>query len=440
MFCPKSQVRAFRPVDFRGVPASSLCTLFSNDEGGKQSPTRTCLLAFAIITLLVPGFALAANAANRADHGLSPANDVVPMQPDKNASGTANRPLTAPLDISVPSPPWAFRANDKWHLVYELHISNIGNANCTLKQIDVLGEGSHPNVLATLSGKELDAAIVHPWVDVSTLATLGPSSMAVVFMWVTVDRREDVPVSLSHRITMKVGDYSEDLLTTLPPMEINRNSVPVIGPPLRGENWGAAHGPDNNSRHRRGLLTIEGRSYIAERYAIDWLRITPSGDIHSGSGSENKDYPGYGADVLAVADGAITEVQDGIPENAPGKAPSVSITLRTICGNYITERVGPNLYASYCHLQPGIRVKQGSKVKRGQVLALLGNSGSSDAPHLHFQLCNADSTLACEGVPYAFSSFTEEHRSFNSPNEAKPKQDVEHSQQIPTDETLVGFR
>src|ERR1700723_1575254 len=142
MLCTKSQARAFRQVDIRGVPASSLCTLFSNDEGGNQSPIRTCFLAFAIIMFFAPGFALASNAANPADHGLSAANDAVPMQPDKNASGTVNRPLSTPLDISVPSPPWAFRANDKWHLVYELHISNISGDNCTLKQIDVLGAGS----------------------------------------------------------------------------------------------------------------------------------------------------------------------------------------------------------------------------------------------------------------------------------------------------------
>jgi hypothetical protein len=277
-------------------------------------------------------------------------------------------------------------------------------------------------------------------VDERAPATLNPATMAVVFIWVTVDHQEDIPRILSHRITMKVGHYLEDLVVTPAPLQVNRNPVPVIGQPLAGGNWGAAHGPDNNSRHRRGLLTIDGHAYLAERFAIDWLRITPDGDIHSGNAGENKNYPGYGANVMAVADGVITDVLDGIPENVPGKPPAVPITLRTICGNHIIERLSPNLYASYCHVQPGILIKPGARVKRGRILALLGNSGSSDSPHLHFQLCDANSTLACEGIPYAFSSFVEEHRTFNSPAGANPHPDVLHSMEIPTNETLVGFR
>ena len=43
----------------------------------------------------------------------------------------------------------------------------------------------------------------------------------------------------------------------------------------------------------------------------------------------------------------------------------------------------------------------------GQVLARLGNSGNSDAPHLHFQLMDANSPLGAEGVPYALAAFSE---------------------------------
>jgi murein DD-endopeptidase MepM/ murein hydrolase activator NlpD len=44
-------------------------------------------------------------------------------------------------------------------------------------------------------------------------------------------------------------------------------------------------------------------------------------------------------------------------------------------------------------------------VRRGQVLGLLGNSGNSDAPHLHFHVSNENSPLASEGLPYVFESF-----------------------------------
>ena len=61
----------------------------------------------------------------------------------------------------------------------------------------------------------------------------------------------------------------------------------------------------------------------------------------------------------------------------------------------------------YAHFQPGsIKVKVGDKVKLGQVIALVGNTGNSTEPHLHFQIMDAGSPLAAEGIPYAFSKFT----------------------------------
>lgn len=365
------------------------------------------------------------------------------IRQDKSA-GTATsdsrKPLTAPLDVEVPIVPWAFQANGKWHLVYELHIANIGGVDCTLTNIEVVAADPAQRPLANFTGTDLDAIIIHPNVDVPAQATIPAAGFAVVYMWVTVDRREDVPAAFFHRITMKVSDYRESLRISTLAVTVNRDPVPVIGPPLRGGEWAAAHGPNNDSRHRRGLITIDGHAYIGERFAIDWLRITPAGDIHTGDAGENKNYPGYGAEVLAVADGVITEERDGIPENTPGSVSGAPVTLETIGGNHVIQHFGQGLYASYCHLQPGsIRVKPGTRVKRGQVLGLVGNSGNSGAPHLHFQVCNANSILACEGVPYAFRSFVQQLKSFDSSIAAKPQPDEVHTMEIPTFETLVRF-
>jgi hypothetical protein len=67
---------------------------------------------------------------------------------------------------------------------------------------------------------------------------------------------------------------------------------------------------------------------------------------------------------------------------------------------------GKARFAVYAHLQPGsLKVKLGDRVRAGQALALLGNSGNSDAPHLHFQLVDANSPLGAEGIPYEFEQF-----------------------------------
>jgi murein DD-endopeptidase MepM/ murein hydrolase activator NlpD len=89
----------------------------------------------------------------------------------------------------------------------------------------------------------------------------------------------------------------------------------------------------------------------------------------------------------------------------------VPITLQTIGGNHVIVNLGDGVFAFYAHLQPGsITVKAGDKVRRGQVLGLVGNSGNSTEPHLHFHLSDANSPLGGEGMPYAFDSFEVESR------------------------------
>jgi hypothetical protein len=51
-------------------------------------------------------------------------------------------------------------------------------------------------------------------------------------------------------------------------------------------------------------------------------------------------------------------------------------------------------------------VKTGDRVRTGQVIGRLGNSGgSSSGPHLHFHVADAPAELASEGVPYVFRRF-----------------------------------
>jgi murein DD-endopeptidase MepM/ murein hydrolase activator NlpD len=69
--------------------------------------------------------------------------------------------------------------------------------------------------------------------------------------------------------------------------------------------------------------------------------------------------------------------------------------------------IGHGHFAFYAHFQPNtLKVHKGDKVRRGQVLALLGNSGNSDAPHLHFGIEDGPLPFASNGLPFVFSSFT----------------------------------
>jgi murein DD-endopeptidase MepM/ murein hydrolase activator NlpD len=161
------------------------------------------------------------------------------------------------------------------------------------------------------------------------------------------------------------------------------------------------------SDHRRTLIPVDGKARIAQRFAIDWMRLGPDGRLFHGDSSANANFYGYGAEVLAVADGRVADLKDGLAENVGSNERAARvITLDNVVGNFITLDLGHGRFAVYAHLQPGsLKVKLGDRVRAGQLLALLGNSGNSDAPHLHFHLVDANSPLGAEGIPYEFEQF-----------------------------------
>jgi murein DD-endopeptidase MepM/ murein hydrolase activator NlpD len=52
-----------------------------------------------------------------------------------------------------------------------------------------------------------------------------------------------------------------------------------------------------------------------------------------------------------------------------------------------------------------IRVEPGQRVETGQVLAEVGHSGNSTAPHLHFQLMDGADPLEAQGLPCCFRNY-----------------------------------
>jgi len=351
------------------------------------------------------------------------------------------KPLTAPLDVVVPIAPTAFQADGKWHLVYELHITNLAHSECTLTRIEVVAADSPHKSFANFSAADLAPLITHPGQTSADATKIGPGSFAVVFLWITVDNRDDVPQAINDRISTKVGDYPEGMMVETPAIAVDARPLAAIGPPLRGEDWVAVNGPSNTSAHRRALLPVNGRAYISQRFAIDWVELAANGTTHTGDAANNKNYRAYGAEILSVADGVVTETRDGIPQNSPGaNSRAVPITIETIGGNHVIVGIGENRFAFYGHLQPAsLRVKVGDKVKRGDVLGLVGNSGNSTEPHLHFHICDANSPLGCEGLPYAFTSFASEAWEDHPTPHRTTALPVRHDLEIPLEGAVVKF-
>ena len=356
--------------------------------------------------------------------------------------GPKEKPLSVFLDVVVPIAPTAFKAEAKWHLVYELHLTNMDRWNYQITKVEAISGDSSARSLVTYTGAGLDAVMRRPGQPPSATekSKLPPGTMGVVYMWATIDTPEAVPATIRQRLTVKVGTYPEEQQVETAPIAIGKGAV-EISSPLRGEHWLAANGPSNTSGHRRALIPIDGHAAIAQRFAIDWVKLRDDGKTFQGDEKDNKSYLAYGNEAYAVADGVVTETKDGIPENVPGiDSRAVPITLETVGGNHVILDIGGGHFAFYAHLQPGsLRVKLGEKVRRGQVVGLVGNSGNSTEPHLHFHIENGSSPLGAEGLPYSLASFEVVGRGEGwKPADAKGPAEV-HKNEIPMENEVVNF-
>lgn len=327
-------------------------------------------------------------------------------------SGLSQAPESSlPIDIDVPSTPIAVRGAGASHLFYELHLTNFSGIQFELMRVDVQGGDKDDRVLATYSGDEISSRLTRPGApaDLPDKRVLAEGLRAILMLHVRIEDERAVPLQLWHRLmfkwTVPNGNTIERSLDGGRVTLAGQRPL-VIAPPLRGGDWLAANGPSNESIHRRALMVINGKAHIAQRLAIDWIKIGPGGRLAHDDRSRNENWHGYGAEVLAVASGTVVSVKDGIPDNVPlTEKRAVPITLETITGNHLVLDIGNGRYATFAHLIPkSVRVAVGAKVQRGQVLGLLGNSGNSDAPHLHFHITDGPSPLGSEGLPYIFDS------------------------------------
>jgi murein DD-endopeptidase len=315
-----------------------------------------------------------------------------------------------PIDIDIPVPPTPVKANGKVHLLYELHLTNFRSKDLELTRLEVLADRANTLPLASYTDAELASRLAHPGAppNLSDQRIIGAGMRVIVFLEITFGKDSEVPSALRHRLFFK-SDIQDGGATFLEsPLVVIRRSPPlVVGPPLHGEGWVALSGMSNTSLHRRTIVVVNGKARIGQRFATDWTRIGADGLAFRGDPSKNANWSAYGAEVLAVANATVVDLKDGIPENDPtSDHKAVSITLDTVGGNYIVLDLGNACFAFYAHLQPNtIRVKIGDRVRSGQVIALLGNSGNSDAPHLHFHVTDGNSPLGAEGVPYVLDAF-----------------------------------
>ena len=214
------------------------------------------------------------------------------------------------------------------------------------------------------------------------------------------------PAKIYHRFILK-NSQNEDVVveggTFIP--RFNESPI-VIGSPVKGKNWIFMNQSSMGS-HFKVLFFVNGKILCAERFAFDNAKLSDSFNAYySGDSQENSSYFNYLDTLYAVADGIITAVKDGRPENH-GNAQDVQFnSLDEMDGNYVKIDIGNGRYAIYDHCHPNsFFVKTGDTVKEGDALALLGNSGNSTSPHLHFHIADGTEILS-NGIPFVLKTYT----------------------------------
>lgn len=322
------------------------------------------------------------------------------------AAGAETDVLTY-ITAEVANAPHVVRAADgRTHLVYEIRLANSTRTSVTLESVEA--RSSAGARLAALSGGALESRVQ---VDGGQGGlVLEPGRGGAIFMDAIAARGQKPPRRLVHRFKLLAQPPAPS-----PPQSVSFTGAPtavvsgrpvVVSPPIRGSRWLAATGCCVAGEHRKAVLPIGGRLYAAQRFAIDFLRLTADNRLFSGPIGDIASYRSYGVKVRSVAAGRVVRVLTGQAQQVPGRFPT-DTTPRTAAGNFVVIRIAPRRYALYAHMQSAsIKVRAGDRVRRGQVIGLLGNSGHSAGPHLHFHVMDGPSPLASNGVPFEFTSFT----------------------------------
>ena len=158
-------------------------------------------------------------------------------------------------------------------------------------------------------------------------------------------------------------------------------------------------------------------------FAVDFFKMGENGLPWRTDGRSAADFYGFGAPVLAAADGVVVAVENSAVQNydvrlrKPGESDEAygqrltkynvemmkSDPYKAMIGNYVVIRHEHGEYSGYAHLQTGsVAVHKGDRVTRGQKIAAIGDTGDTNLVHLHFQVMDGPDPVTSRSIPFAF--------------------------------------
>jgi len=152
--------------------------------------------------------------------------------------------------------------------------------------------------------------------------------------------------------------------------------------PLRDGSFIVGHGGSTSASNMH-------HAHPQQVYALDVMKLNAAGMRARGVFTPDlTKYAIFGAPVVSPCDGTVRTAVDGFPDTRDEK---------NIAGNrVVVQCAAADVWLA--HLQRGsVSVKAGAKVRTGQLLARVGNSGNTTEPHLHVH-----AERGGKGVPATF--------------------------------------
>lgn len=194
--------------------------------------------------------------------------------------------------------------------------------------------------------------------------------------------------------------------------------IPVVYPdaktdlhfPLQG-TWWAIQAADWSDQHKQEVFS--------QTYALDFVKLGADNQFFRNGGMQLEDHYSWQQPVYATAGGKVAHVCYDMPDLPPGAMPDPRMFRddpRRLLGNAVAISHGNGEFSYFAHLQQAsIQVHEGDLIRRGTLIGLVGNSGRSPGPHLHFQLMEGPNLFIDQGLPVKFSHFSAGGQFFEQP-------------------------
>lgn len=164
----------------------------------------------------------------------------------------------------------------------------------------------------------------------------------------------------------------------------------VFDLPFRGE-WFVFWGGTNS-------LVNYHYDYENQRYAYDFVMMNDDSS-YDGNPALNNSYYAFGKEYLAPAEGTVVAMKNDVKDNELIGIMNKEQPL----GNYVIIDHGNEEYSYLVHFKyQSIKVNEGDEINQGDLIGLVGNSGNSSEPHIHFHVADSLDPMKSKSIRINF--------------------------------------